>query len=142
MIDAVLMIEPPPASSMCRAASREHRNTDVMLRSTTFCQRSRPSSSVGSAADIPALLIRMSIVPNASIVPPTKAFAPASVETSALTPTAPAPSSSATRSATAGSRELIATFAPSVRKARATANPMPRLDPLIAATLPSRRPLI
>jgi hypothetical protein len=36
---------------------------------------------------------------------------------------------------------LIATFAPSARNARATANPMPRLEPLIAATLPSSRPL-
>src|SRR5207253_113986 len=66
--------------------------------------------------------------------------APSAVETSAATPTVPAPMSDAARSTVAGSRPLITTSAPSAAARWATARPMPRVEPVTTVTRPSRRP--
>ena len=65
MIEDMLTIEPDPAFSMCRAAVRAHRNTPVMLTSTTRCQSARSRSTAGRRIAIPALLTSPSMRPSA-----------------------------------------------------------------------------
>jgi len=85
MIEAVLMIRPPrPPASMCRAASRAHRNTPVMLTATTLFQSSRDSSVVGRRSAIPALLKSTSTRPWRFITSSNAAFTWDSSVTSTL----------------------------------------------------------
>ena len=63
--DAVLMIDPRCAGTMCRSAAFEHRNTDLRLMSCTRCQASRLVFSIRSSSGglMPALLNAMSTPP-------------------------------------------------------------------------------
>ena len=79
-IDAMLMMRPDCRVSMSRPAACENRNAPVRLMSTTFCHLSSGMSS-GSAAHVtPALLTRMSILPNDAIVLSTTACTSAGLD--------------------------------------------------------------
>ncbi len=63
--EAVLMIEPFCAGTMCRSAARQHRYTDLRLTSCTLCQAGSSVFSIRSSSggEIPALLNAMSTDP-------------------------------------------------------------------------------
>ena len=63
MIEDTLTIEPPRAGIMARAAARQHRKTAVRLTSTTDCQSTLDSSTVGRRSAMPALLTSTSSLP-------------------------------------------------------------------------------
>ena len=66
--DAVLITEPPPASSRCGMPCLQQRNTDLRFTSCTRCQASSDVSSTetSSGGEMPALLKSTSIRPNSS----------------------------------------------------------------------------
>ncbi len=63
--DAVLMIDPLPAGTMCRNAARQHRYTDFRLMSWTRCHAGSSVFSIRSSSggEMPALLNAMSTQP-------------------------------------------------------------------------------
>ena len=66
--DAVLITDPPPASSRCGMPCLQQRNTDLRFTSCTRCQASSEVSSTdtSSGGEMPALLKRTSMWPNSS----------------------------------------------------------------------------
>src|SRR4051812_33765800 len=103
---------------------------------------SRPSSRNGVLPPTPALLMRMSMPPNASRVDPTMADTDVGSATLTVIGTARPPCCLRPAAASSAPSRLIsamATAAPSRTKVLAIASPMPRAPPVITATLPSTR---
>src|SRR5437773_1522700 len=91
---------------------------------------------------MPALLTRMSILPNRLSIATAIAATEASEVTSRARGNASGPISAAARSAAGSDRAVTATSAPSAASAAASAFPRPRLDPVTIATLSLRRILL
>ena len=131
--DAVLMIRPQPRAFMPGTASRVVWNTAFKFRPMIAFHLSCGKSSTGDTCCIPALLIRISMSPASAIIAsisPTSSrlaaewVAPSSSQRLAISPSSPNP--------------LRMTSAPSARKARATARPIPEVEPVTKARFPSR----
>src|SRR5579871_4570062 len=125
---------------MSRPAACANRNAPVRLMSTTFCHLSSGISS-GSAAHVtPALLTRMSILPNTSTVRSTTCWTSAGFDTSQRTPSTRTPR--ARMASTAGASHC-SRRAHSIREAPASASPSaissprPRDPPVTIATRPA-----
>src|SRR5215212_8997728 len=129
-----------------------HRGTTHFTRSTAANRLSSKrlrhassdvSSSVPPSPTVPALLTRMSMVPNPSTVSSTSRRRSAPSVRSATTastraPFAPAASiSPAACRTSSSSREQIQTWYPSATRASATPRPTPLLPPVTSATVPS-----
>ena len=82
----MLMMQPDCRFSISRPAACENRNVPVRLVSMTFCHLSSGIVSGSAAQLMPALLIRMSIFPNAAIVLSTTAWTCSGTETSQTMP--------------------------------------------------------
>ena len=67
-MELVLMMDPPFLLYMCLAASLEHRKTAFTFRSMIFLKFSGSYSIKLSLDEIPALLARMSMLPNVSSI--------------------------------------------------------------------------
>src|SRR5262245_45664346 len=135
-----LMMRPPPRCFMCGITSRHIRTAPITLRSKSACQASSPTFSNGAAAEVPALLRRMSTPPNCRTVAFTTASQSAGRDTSAARGKSSAPvvlrMSSAARSSTSLRRAHMVTLAPGRAKRSAAARPMPSLPPVTIAILP------
>ena len=143
-IDAVLMIFPPePWEINCRAASCIPISTPNTL---TFMMRSKFSSVTSSSfigEFIPALLKRASSLPNSSTVAVIPSLTWSRLVTSMVTAKALPPAaviSSASELASALSRSLIDTAAPSAANPRHNAAPIPDAPPVTMMTRPASRP--
>ena len=103
-----------------------------------------PGNSWPNDHPTPALFTRMSTPPWAATAASTTVAAPSSVDRSAAT-TVPLPPAASTVASAASSvacvRAAPTTVAPSRANSSYVARPMPVLDPVISATLPSRRPM-
>ena len=73
--DAMLMILPPPAASMCRPAARHSRNTLERFTSITASQSASPYAAASARRMMPALLTRISSRPKRSRTPGTSVSA-------------------------------------------------------------------
>ena len=102
-IELMLTIEPERFGTITRAASRAARKDPVRLTSITDCQSASECSSSGLSNVVPALLTRMSMVPNASTAAATSPTTLRSSETSAGTATASTPCCSRSSDATCSS---------------------------------------
>src|SRR4051812_16548578 len=130
--DAVLITEPPPASSRWGIPCLQHRKTDLRLTSCTRCHASSDVSSTepSSVGEIPALLKSTSTRPSSARTRAYMSRTAASSVTSTWSESSPgAPAA----------RSTPATRAPSRANASALAEPIPPDAPVITQTLPSRR---
>src|SRR3954452_20403783 len=142
MIELILTIEPPPVLAICSAASLVPRKTLVWLTAMMRFHPSNPSGSPTELPEIPALLTRMSRLPQVSTVLPISASQSGSLVTSIVAEVAsppPARISAATASACSWRISATTTLAPSWAKSRASASPIPCAAPVTIATLSCRR---
>src|SRR5690606_7963768 len=127
------MIRPHPAAFMCGTARRAVWNAAERLSAMIASHFSGGKLSTGATCCIPALLTRISTGPALSISSSTPAADVRSADTWR------ASSSPHKRSISAGSpNPLSTTSAPSAASARATARPMPEVEPVTSARLPAR----
>ena len=113
----------------------------MTLRSKSACQASSPTFSKGAAAEVPALLSRMSTPPNCRTVAATTASHSEARDTSADSGRSSAPAvalriSSAARSSTSLRRAHMVTRAPDRARRSTAARPSPSLPPVTIAILP------
>src|SRR5207245_11497330 len=142
LMDAVVMIRPPPCLTIWRAAAWQHRKTPVRLTRSTRCHWASACSRKGAECAIPALANITSSRPNSATTRSTKACTcPASPTSTrramALPPRSPI--SLATAWAASSSTSPRATRAPSAAKASPVARPMPSAPPVMAVTRPCKR---
>src|SRR3984893_4626020 len=139
--DAMLMMCPVRRSIIPFATALLSRNTDFKLVSNTESQFASFASWKGPKYPMPALFTKISIAPNACFVFCTSdSISPGRVTSAAVKKIA-APvllNSSATLSSLSTCRAHKLSFAPILPSLRATANPIPRLAPVIKATFPSK----
>src|SRR4029079_15149614 len=124
-VDETFTIAARSDSLRCGSAALMVRTYPITFRSHVACQASSSVSSKVVTRAVPALLTRQSSPPIASTAPATAASHPAAVERSTATPVAPIGPA-----ASAGSREAIATRAPSATSRSAVASPIPALPPV------------
>ena len=134
------MMRPPPTLRMYGITSREHQTAAMSLRSRSSCHSASVTSSNFLAADLPALLTRISIRPKRLTVRVTNFSSSSRLVTSAgwakTSPPLRAVISAAARSSISRRRAQIATFTPSRARHSATPLPIPSLPPVMIATLP------
>jgi hypothetical protein len=124
-----------------RKQARVVRKAPSRWIASSFFQSANPKSSMGWTIWMPALLIRISMLPKALIVACTAASTCASSVTFTETPIALAPVlpiSAAAASAACLFRSAIAMFAPWRANSTAISRPMPLAAPVMKATFPSR----
>src|SRR3989304_1951979 len=134
-----LMMRPPPRFFMCGRESRQQRTAESSLGSRSCSQAASSTASNEAAAEVPALLTRMSTPPHSRTTSLTNvsiwsAFVTSTDRASTCPPAARIPA--AARSSTSGRRAQIATRASSAASLRAAARPSPSLPPVMMATLP------
>src|SRR5262249_35328574 len=133
-----LMMRPPPRFFMWGMQSRQSRMAEKTLRSKSCCQPTSSTRSNEAAAEVPALLTRMSTPPQSRTTSSTKApIWSAFVTSTDLANTWPPAlrMPSAVFASTSARREQIATRAPSAARRCAAARPSPSLPPVMMATL-------
>ena len=136
--DAVLMIRPQPLACIAGSARRVVWNAAVRLIAMIASHFSGGKFSTGATCWMPALLTRMSGGPSSSAQRVIIAsIAAGSRQVGAVVDRARAPRTSRSISA-ASPKPLIISLAPSAASARAIARPMPEVDPVTSATLPSK----
>src|SRR5205085_1121576 len=134
-------IEPPPRSSITRAAACEKRKTPVRLTSTTFCQPSSGIPSAGAPQAVPALFTSTSSEPSSPSVRETTVCTSSGSRTSQRSASVRTPSSASSRAAASQRSTLRAqrtTFAPTSASASAIRRPIPLPPPVTIAVLPPR----
>src|SRR6185312_9039128 len=136
-MDEMLMILPARCCFIWRAAYFVHRNAPVRLVAMTRCHAESSSSMTEARWPMPALLTRMSNLPNLSIVAVIARRTDSSSATSSSLAACSGPRSSSTLALRCARRPAITTRAPWSRIASAIARPRPLLPPVINATLPS-----
>src|SRR5215211_7113621 len=136
-IEAMLMMLPPPRSSIERAAIWLRTNTALRLTSMTCRKWSRGSSSAGYARPMPALLTTTSTRPKRSSVNAMSLSRSSSTLTSHVTVARPS-TSAASRSSRSARRAAPMTWAPAAESTRAKRSPSPLEAPVTTATRPSR----
>src|SRR6266496_4242560 len=142
LMEAVVMIRPPPCLTICRAAAWQQRKTPVRLTRSTRCHWASGCSRNGAECAIPALANITSSRPNAATTASTKACTCPASPTSTRTAMAwPPPSriSRATAAAASCWTSPSATRAPSAAKASPVARPIPSAPPVSAVTRPCKR---
>jgi len=145
MMEEMLMMDPPPASSILGTAALVPRKTPLELTSMILSQPSMAVSSVKARLLIPALLTSTSNLPKLETARSTALAQSASCVTSNLTNNACPPASAIWASTALPSSSEISpmtTLAPSRAKMRASSAPIPRAPPEIRATFPSNRILL
>src|SRR6185312_5376355 len=143
--EEMLTIDPPPASSMCGIAYFDVQNMLVRVPRTMSSHSWVDSSVTGlkltlTSAVGAALLMRVVIGPYASTVAATASWTLASSATSRGTNMASPPASRIRWtffSPLSTERPLRTTLAPSSANTSAMVRPMPRVEPVTSATLPS-----
>ena len=135
-----LTIAPPPRSRMIGITLRHARTAAITLRLISACHSASSISSSPAAADLPALLTKMSTPLNRSMVTLMSSSMSEAIETSARTPSTSAPVCSAMSLAAScrcsSLRAQITTLAPSPARRSAVARPRPSLPPVIIAIFP------
>src|SRR6516165_6903583 len=138
-IEAMLTMAPPPRARMWGTTARMPLKAPVRLTAMTRSQSCAPISAIIRRTVVPAPLTRMSIPPQASVMPSanlTKASRSATSSACAAAWLLRPVISAATASAAAASRSRTATCAPAAAKARQVAAPMPLPPPVTRATFP------
>ena len=135
-----LTIAPPPRARMIGTTRRHARTAAMSLRSMSACHAASSTSSKPAAADLPALLTKISTPPKRSAAVSMSVSISAASETSAGTPRILAPVapaiSLATRCRWSARRAQITTVHPSPANRSAVARPSPSLPPVTIATFP------
>src|SRR6516165_10453937 len=139
-----LMMRPQRRSFICGKTSRQKRICANSLRSRSACHISSVNVSEGPRVDCPALLTKMSTLPNSDMIWSYALRMSATFDTSqliaaTLRPGAPAWILALARARVPGSRARIATSAPDLAYSSAIARPSPLLPPVTMALLPSNR---
>src|SRR5215470_771781 len=132
------------------ASGRQHPLHDLLGQDEAAVQVEVESVAVvrlgqalrGRHSGLAALLTRMSTRPRAASASAARRRTSSEQERSAGTATAADPSSRTMPAQSSALRELITTRAPSRTYARAMPRPMPLVEPVTTAVLPSSRPLI
>src|SRR5262245_45983504 len=143
LIELMLMMLPPrwPAlacATICRAAAWPTRKAPLRLTRSTRSKSASLRSRKSAAWMMPALLTRISSLPNAAQVSATSLFASSAAPTSVGTNRHFAsPSDCAAARPASSSTSALATAPPSATKRCGTASPLPREPPVTIATLPS-----
>src|SRR5712692_565066 len=136
----MLTIRPPPRFFMWGMTRRDMRTAPMTLRSQSACQVSSSTFSKAAAAEVPALLRRMSTPPHCAttaLTSPSQSAARLTSATWASTcPLVVFRISSAAWSRCSLRRAQMATRAPSAASFSAAARPSPSLPPVMMATLP------
>src|SRR5919108_6624187 len=138
----MLMIEPPPPCRIAGMATLVPRKTPLALTSMTRSHSSTAVSSTRPRPLIPALLTRISSLPNRWTVASTALCQSASRVTSRRTNSTSAPvalSSASNLRPSSSSTSPMVTLAPSLANKWASPAPMPRAPPLIRAIFPWSR---
>src|SRR3954449_11295788 len=137
--EAMLMMRPPPRSTMWGVAQRAARNTALRSTARTLSNVASVICSSGVSSRTPAEFTRMSIPPSSSTI----WFIAARTASPSVTSTASAVARppelvhcSATAVAFGSLRSSTATSAPSSAKRTAMAAPIPPPPPMTTATLP------
>ena len=141
----MLITEPPPALRISGMAALVPRKTPLPLTSMMRSHSSSVQSSTMPLPTMPALLTRMSSLPNLETAVATASRQSASLVTSSRTKTQSPPASLISASVRRPSSSRISpmtTFAPSRASILASAAPMPLAPPLTSATLPSTRGIV
>src|SRR5437763_10559249 len=145
-VEDMLTMAPPPLSSMAGISYFMQRKTPRRLTRTARSKSSTATSASGAGMwPSPALLKAASRRPQASRVCATRRSTEAGSPTSVGTASAWPPEalmSSATAARACSSRAASTTVAPAAAKVRTAAAPMPRLAPVMMATLPVRSGLV
>ena len=141
---STLMMRPHLRSFMPGHTSRASRIAANNFSSRSSCQISSVISVDGIAIDWPALLIRISTLPNALITPSyvfwiSSAFDTSQTKVATRPPCAAAVTVCFACSNTSGRRARMATSAPDAANSFAMARPSPMLAPVMIALRPSRR---
>ena len=145
------MMEPPPARRISGMADLVPRNTPLALMSmirsqpSTVVSSTRPPALLTPPLPIPALLTRMSNLPNWETAAATALAQADSLVTSTLRNRASPPASpiwASTWRPSSSKTSPKTTLAPSRAKRLTSAAPMPLAPPLISATFPSSRPMV
>ncbi len=143
--DPWLTIDPPPAATIERAATREHRNVPLALTAKHRSQSSSVASITEPLLFTPALLYNTSTRPNSLLIwanaLSTWAGSAMSAPTATALPPAPAISAAVSLAASAA-MSTSATAAPSRANNSAAARPIPDPAPVTTATLPASLPVI
>src|SRR5881296_1392786 len=138
----MLTMRPPPRCFMWGITRRDIRTAPMTLRSQSACQRSSSTFSKAAAAEVPALLSRMSTPPHCATTASTSRSQSAARLTSATWASTWPPVAlriwSAACSRCSLRRAQMATFAPSAASFSAAARPRPSLPPVMMAILPFR----
>src|SRR6267142_2504784 len=136
----MLTMRPPPRFFMWGMTRRDMRTAPMTLRSQSACHVSSSTFSKAAAAEVPALLRRMSMPPHWATTALTSLSQSAARLTSATWastwPLVVLRISSAVWSRCSLRRAQIATRAPSAASFSAAARPSPSLPPVMMATLP------
>src|SRR4051795_7283881 len=142
--DATLTILPRPRATIPRATARPTRNALVRLVSSTRRHASSGKSSSGDRCCTPALFTRMSSGPSRVSTSVTPASTASASVTSKATGCTRAPAAAAVparpptvSSSVPRSRPCTATEHPASTRPRASARPIPRLDPVTSAVRPA-----
>src|SRR3712207_1326145 len=133
------MMRPPLL--MCGSAAWTQFSGPIVLISKTCRKSSRRSSATRPESPSPALLTRMSRVPNASTLSPTNASTEPLFETLVFTASTLSPEaeiSLSRASSFSAARAASTTTAPRDANSRAVASPIPPEAPVTTATLPLR----
>ena len=131
------MIRPQRSPFMPGTKVRDIENGPVRLTSRISCHSSRDISSIGLRLLMPALLIRMSQTPKASLTIWSTSAAAVSSVTSAMMYSAVPPRARipwTTSESNSSFRATKATFAPAPARASAISRPRPLLAPVTTAT--------
>jgi hypothetical protein len=140
---STLIIRPHFRSFIPGQHNRVSRIAANSLRSRSSCQTSSVIFSDGIARDMPALLTRMSTLPNARITSAKVFSMSAALDTShwnvSTRPCAVLDALALASARPSGLRARIATCAPDAANSVAMAKPKPLLAPVMMATRPSRR---
>src|SRR5215470_6538508 len=139
-IDEMLTMEPPPAARIAGTACFMPRKTPLAFTFRSVSQADVLSVSGSNVPLMPALLTRMSSLPNADTVVLTAASQSGSLVTSSFTNRAWPPAAailSATCRASSSSTSATTTFAPSRAKIVASLCPIPLAPPVTIATFPA-----
>ena len=138
-IEAMLMTEPEPFSTMRGETARVIRNTPFRLTSSTASQSASLILWSMASFVMPALLTSTSIAPDSAAIRSTAAFTAAESVTSTTAPfTAGNAASRAANSLSFTSRAQTR-FAPSRANVSTMPRPMPRAPPVTTHTLPFSR---
>src|SRR6266516_194628 len=143
--DPWLMMDPPPAATIGRAAAREHRNVPLALTAKHRSQSSSVASITEPLLFTPALLYRTSTRPRSRRIWSKVRLTWSGSETSATAATARPPVPviwAAVSLAAASARSITATAAPSRANSVAAARPIPEPAPVTTATRPASVPVI